>query len=159
MMRDNVLGNQLWSTYETLTLREGIASFLSPFDFNDYFFGLVAFKYLSEKLEIFVDGELKKENKTFEDAWVLDDYKAAIKSNSLRQLGYFVEPKHLFKNILNNAKSTDYVLEELGNALKSLGDSSIGTESEEDFASIFEDLDLNSTKIGKNKSIRNKVIL
>ena len=159
MMRDNVLGNQLWSTYETLTLREGIASFLSPFDFNDYFFGLVAFKYLSEKLEIFVDGELKKENKTFEDAWVLDDYKAAIKSNSLRQLGYFVESKHLFKNILNNAKSTDYVLEELGNALKSLGDSSIGTESEEDFASIFEDLDLNSTKIGKNKSIRNKVIL
>ena len=109
-MWDNDLGNQLWSTYKTLTLREGIASFLSPCDFNDYFFGLVAFKYLSEKLEIFVDGELKKENKTFEDAWVLDDYKAAIKSNSLRQLGYFVEPKHLFKNILNNAKSTDYVL-------------------------------------------------
>ena len=60
---------------------------------------------------------------------------------------------------MKNAKSTDYVLEDLGNALKSLGDSSIGTESEEDFASIFEDIDLNSTKIGKNKSIRNRVIL
>ena len=71
MMRDNVLGNQLWSTYETLTLKEGIASFLSPFDFNDYFFGLVAFKYLSEKLEIFVDGELKKENKQLNKLLIL----------------------------------------------------------------------------------------
>ena len=158
-MRDNVLGNQLWSTYEDLTLRGGVASFLSPFDFNDYFFGLVAFKYLSEKLEVFVDNELKKEKKSFEDAWILDEYKPAIRINALRELGYFVEPKHLFKNVLKNAKSTDYVLEDLGNALKSLGDSSIGTESEEDFASIFEDMDLNSTKIGKNKSIRNRVIL
>ena len=157
-MRDNVLGNQLWSTYKDLTLNDGVASFLSPFDFNDYFFGLVAFKYLSEKIEIFVDDELKKENKTFEDAWLLDDYRTAIRLTSLRQLGYFVNPKYLFKNILSNAKSNNFFLEELGNALKSLGDSSIGTESEEDFASIFEDIDLNSTKIGKNKSIRKKVI-
>ena len=158
-MMDNALGNQLWATYENLTLRDGVASFLSSLDFNDYFLGLVAFKYLSEKLEIFVDRELEKENKTFEEAWILDEYKAAIKSNSLRELGYFVEPKYLFKNVLKNAKSTGYVIEDLGIALKSLGDSSIGTESEEDFASIFEDIDLNSTKIGKNKSIRNKVIL
>ena len=45
-MMDNALGNQLWSTYENLTLRDGVASILSPMDFNDYFLGLVAFKYL-----------------------------------------------------------------------------------------------------------------
>ena len=111
-MLDNVLGNQLWSTFENLTLRNGVASFIDLSDFKDYFLGLVAFKYLSEKLEIFVNKELEREDKTFEDAWFLDEYKAAIRSNSLRELGFFVEPDYLFKNILKNAKSTADVMED-----------------------------------------------
>ena len=158
-MLDNVLGNQLWSTFENLTLRNGVASFIDLADFKDYFLGLVAFKYLSEKLEIFVNKELEREDKTFEDAWFLDEYKAAIRSNSLRELGFFVEPDYLFKNILKNAKSTADVMEDLDKALNSLSDSSLGTESEEDFSHIFEDIDLDSSKLGKNKSIRNNVIL
>lgn len=158
-MLDNVLGNQLWSTYEDLTLRGGVASFMDIIDFKDYFLGLVSFKYLSEKLELFVNNELKKENKTFEEVWALDEYKAAIRYNSLRELGYFIAPKYLFKNILKNAKSTGFVIEDLTNALKCLGDSSLGTESEEDFANLFEDIDLNSSRLGKDESYRNKVIL
>ena len=117
-MFDNVLGNQLWSTYEDLTLRGGIASFMDIIDFKDYFLGLVSFKYLSEKLELFVNNELKNENKTFEEVWALDEYKAAIRYNALRELGYFIAPKYLFKNILKNAKSTGFVIEDLSNALQ-----------------------------------------
>ena len=158
-MFDNVLGNQLWSTYEDLTLRGGIASFMDITDFKDYFLGLVSFKYLSEKLELFVNNELKNENKTFEEVWALDEYKAAIRYNALRELGYFIAPKYLFKNILKNAKSTGFVIEDLSNALQCLGDSSLGTESEEDFVHIFEDIDLNSSKLGKDEYYRNNVIL
>ena len=157
-MRDNILGKKLWMAYESLTSRNGIASFLGH-DFRDYFLGLVAFKYLSEKLEIFVDRELSKEKLSFEDAWEKEDYKSAIETQSLIELGYFIEPRLLFKNTLYEAKATGCILENLDEALKKLGDSSIGKESEEDFANIFEDVDLYTSKLGKDEKTRNSVIL
>ena len=42
--------------------------------------------------------------------------------------------------------------------MNSIEQSTTGTESEDDFGNLFEDIDLNSTKLGKTVDARNEII-
>ncbi|MFX6085676.1 N-6 DNA methylase, partial [Acinetobacter baumannii] len=48
--------------------------------------------------------------------------------------------------------------DDLTATLKSIEQSTLGTDSADDFANLFEDLDLNSTKLGNNASDRNALV-
>jgi type I restriction enzyme M protein len=54
--------------------------------------------------------------------------------------------------------STNFILEDLQKILTNIQLSTMGTESEEDFDNLFEDMDLNSTKLGKTPEARNEII-
>ena len=60
---ENVLGRQLWSIYEDLK-RGNRIGFLTDDEFQKYFLGFISYKYLSEKLETYINNELKAENLT-----------------------------------------------------------------------------------------------
>jgi len=51
-----------------------------------------------------------------------------------------------------------FILEDLQKILTNIQLSTMGTESEEDFDNLFEDMDLNSTKLGKTPEARNEII-
>jgi type I restriction enzyme M protein len=110
---------------------------------------------LSEKLEAFVNNKLKYENLNFEEAYKHDDYKKSLREESINEIGYFVRPDLLFKNILysNNIGNLN---EELEKAFNEISDSSIGTKSEEDFQNLFEGVDLNASQLGKEKTDKNR---
>ena len=112
-------------------------------------------------------------------------YIEAIREESLEKLGYFLKPSELFCELVKrgnglgqNAFDTDqeqiediksgkhddkvtasnFILEDLQKILINIQNSTMGTDSEEDFDNLFEDMDLNSTKLGKTPEARNTII-
>ena len=152
----NSLGQDLWDIYEDLK-EDNKIGFLTDDEFQKYFLGFISYKYLSEKLEAFVNDKLKYENLDFEEAYKHDDYKKSLREESIREIGYFLKPDLLFKNILysNNIGNLN---DELEKAFNEISDSSIGSRSEEDFQNLFEGVDLNASQLGKEKTDKNKVI-
>jgi type I restriction enzyme M protein len=81
----------------------------------------------------------------------------------LEKLGYFLKPSELFSEVAKRGNSdvegeNNFILEDLQKILTNIQLSTMGTESEEDFDNLFEDMDLNSTKLGKTPEARNEII-
>lgn len=152
------LESQLW----------GIANLLrgkiSADDYRDYILGFIFYKYLSEKQYLYanelLEGEQVTDYKEVTDPETLE----AIKEESLLKLGYFLQPRELFSEIVKKGnadteKESNYIIEDLQAVLNHIELSTTGTESEDDFNALFEDLDLNSTKIGRTVGARNEIIV
>ena len=153
-----VLESQLW----------GIANLLrgkiSADDYRDYILGFIFYKYLSEKQALYANELLVGETVTDYKKVTDQETLAAIKEESLLKLGYFLEPAQLFsvlaaKGNADTESESNYILEDLQSVLNHIEQSTMGTESEEDFNALFEDLDLNSTKIGRTVGARNEIIV
>jgi len=146
----------------------GIANLLrgkiSADDYRDYILGFIFYKYLSERQYLYANGLL--ENEAVKDYLTLQDpdLLEAIKDESLQSLGYFLKPEELFASITakgNAATETDsnYILEDLKAVLNHIEQSTMGTDSEEDFNDLFSDIDLSSNKIGRTVKARNEVVV
>ena len=128
-------------------------------EYKNYILGFIFYKYLSEKIVTFLNKELEQDELTFKQAYETDDeYKEILEEESVESLGYFLEPKYLFETIVEKAKINEFILEDLERALKKIGDSAAGSESEDDFENLFEDVDLKSSKLGKTPDEKNKKI-
>ena len=154
---ENVLGRQLWSIYEDLK-REKKIGFLTDDEFQKYFLGFISYKYLSEKLEAYVKNELKEGNLNFEEAYGLKDYKKSLREKSIEDIGYFLRPNLLYKNIVSSKNYGNIIIEELDKAFAEISDSSVGRESQEDFQNLFEGVDLNASQLGKKMEDKNRVV-
>jgi len=151
------LEQQLWNIANELRGKMGAD------EFRDYILGFIFYKYLSEKQHIFANKLLETEDvKDFTNVTELDDIEA-IREESLEKLGYFLHPNELFDaiTIRGNADTkgkSNFILEDLQGILNSIEQSTMGTESEDDFNQLFEDLDLGSTKLGRSVEARNTLI-
>ena len=146
---------QLWNIANTLRGK------MNADDFRDYILGFIFYKFLSEQLENFVNDKLLQEADGFlydgldEGNAQYGDYIEAIREACLDELGYFLRPDELFHNI---AQRTDFILEDLTAILRNIESSTMGTESEDDFDNLFEDLDLTSSKLGRSEQDKNKLV-
>lgn len=169
-----VLEQQLWNIANTLRGK------MNADEFRDYILGFIFYKYLSEKMEIYANSILKQDkikyNEIQESTAAVNGgstgkaYIEAIKEEALEKLGYFLKPSELFGEVAKrgNGKGTDamhgvltennFILEDLQKILTNIQLSTMGTASEEDFDNLFEDMDLNSTKLGKSPEARNEII-
>jgi len=168
-----VLEQQLWNIANTLRGK------MNADEFRDYILGFIFYKYLSEKMDIFANDILKQDKIKFRDITRKDfinndstanDFLEAIKEEALEKLGYFLRPEELFTEVAkrgmgNNEdidqfdeSKTNFILEDLQKILTNIQLSTMGTDSEEDFDNLFEDMDLNSTKLGKTPEARNIII-
>ncbi len=132
-------------------------------EFRDYILGFVFFKYLSERQHKYANKLLVIEE-IREYSQVIDEEDIeAIRNLSLLELGYFLRPEELFSVIAvkGNAsleEESNFILDDLSRILNSIEQSTMGTESENDFVHLFEDLDLNNSKLGKSPGERNELI-
>jgi type I restriction enzyme M protein len=163
-----VLEQQLWNIANTLRGK------MNADEFRDYILGFIFYKYLAEKMEIYANSILKQDKISYRDIKENTKqgtaYIEAIKEEALEKLGYFLKPSELFSEVAKrgNGKGTDaingvstesnFILEDLQKILTNIQLSTMGTESEEDFDNLFEDMDLNSTKLGKTPEARNEII-
>ncbi len=155
------LNQQLWNIANTLRGK------MDADEFRDYILGFIFYKYLSEKMKIYANEILKEDKMVYmdikEDTDKGREYLEAIREESLEKLGYFLKPSELFGQIAkrgngNGKSESNFIIEDLDVILNNIQLSTMGTESEEDFDHLFEDLDLNSTKLGKTVDQRNEVI-
>ncbi|MBU4237222.1 MAG: type I restriction-modification system subunit M, partial [Proteobacteria bacterium] len=89
-------------------------------------------------------------------------YLAAIKEEALDKLGYFLKPSELFSEMARRGNGDGrhkFILDDLTKVLNSIAQSTMGTDSEEDFDHLFEDLDLTSAKLGKTENAKNELIV
>ena len=127
-------------------------------EFKNYMLGFIFYKYLSEKIEIYLDKELKEDGVTFKEAFEDKELKDEVEAEAKDNLGYFLEPRCLFKNLIKKAKNGEFILDNLLLAMKQIENSTLGSASEEDFVNLFEDVDLQSSKLGKSEEDKNKII-
>ena len=153
----NVLGRQLWSIYEDLK-RGNRIGFLTDDEFQKYFLGFISYKYLSEKLETYIKKELKAENLNFEEAYGHKALKKSLREKSIEDIGYFLSPNLLYRNIVSSKNYGNIIIEELDKAFTEISDSSVGRESQEDFQNLFEGVDLYASQLGKTMEDKNRVV-
>jgi len=156
------LEQQLWNIANTLRGK------MNADEFRDYILGFIFYKYLSEKM-------IRSANKTMEGMEIKysdltmesetdRSYLEVIKEESLSNIGYFLLPSELFSEIAKRGNSdkegeSNFILEDLQKILTHIEQSTMGTESEDDFDNLFEDLDLTSTKLGRSAEDRNELIV
>jgi type I restriction enzyme M protein len=75
-----------------------------------------------------------------------------------------LKPSELFSELAKRGNSdiegqSNFIIEDLQKILINIQLSTMGTESEDDFDNLFEDMDLNSTKLGKSPEARNEIIV
>lgn len=154
-----MLEQQLWNIANTLRGK------MNADEFRDYILGFIFYKYLAEKMEMFANSILKQDNIHFrdikEETEIGQEYIQAIREEALETLGYFLKPSELFSEIAKrgNSDTNTFILEDLQKILINIQLSTMGTQSEEDFDNLFEDMDLNSTKLGKTAEARNAIIV
>ena len=162
-----LLEQQLWAIANILRGK------MDADDYRNYILGFIFFKYLSEKLEIYAKEILEPDNLKYTDLEEEKDkmYIDAVKKACIKKLGYFLKPSELFSSLANkgnnlvdnetneNDEATQFfILEDLERILNNIEQSTMGTESEDDFIRLFEDLDLNSSKLGKTTKAKNEII-
>ncbi|MFL1896286.1 type I restriction-modification system subunit M [Aquimarina sp. 2-A2] len=164
-----LLEKQLWAIANLLRGK------MDADDYRNYILGFIFFKYLSEKLHIYADEILAPDNLTYEQLDENSDdgkmYIEAVKKACVKNLGYFLRPSELFTSIaqkgnnLTEVETNDndeatqfFIIEDLERILNNIEQSTMGTDSEDDFIRLFEDLDLTSSKLGKTVKAKNEII-
>jgi len=135
-------------------------------DFRDYILGFIFYKYLSEKMHRYADQILEPDGIKYSDIDEASDtgqeYLEAIRAEAQDTLGYFLKPSELFSRMVhrgNGDGKASFILEDLTRVLRNIEQSTMGTDSEDDFENLFEDLDLTSSKLGKSESAKNELIV
>ena len=138
------LQQQLWNIANTLRGK------MNADEFRDYILGFIFYKYLSEKMNFYANTILKPDHMVFtaieENTEKGEAYIEAIKEEAVEKLGYFLKPNELFGQIAQRGNSevegvSNFILEDLQKILTNIQLSTMGTESEEDFDNLFEDMD------------------
>ncbi len=152
------LQQQLWAICNLLRGR------MAGDEFRDYILGFIFYKFLSERLYCIAQDALDEDGLDYalldEDDPEHAEIIEAVKEEAIDTLGYHLNPSQLFMNIAARMEddADAFVLSDVKAVLSSIENSTRGQESEADFVHLFEDMDLNSTKLGKTVDDRNKVI-
>ena len=156
----NQLESNLWNIANELRGR------MDTDEFRDYILGFIFYKYLSEKQYQYANKLLKEE--AIKDYLKITDNEnlKAIREESIYKIGCFLKPEQLFSVIAkkgnnkekNGDKNDTFILEDLQKIFNHIEQSTIGGNSEDDFIHLFEDIDLNSTKLGRTPDARSELI-
>lgn len=126
-------------------------------DFKQYILGMLFYRFISENLTNYInDGEHQAGNADFDYANLSDEEAETIRDEMVDTKGFFILPSQLFRNVRAKAAHDENLNETLEKALNSIENSAQGHESEDDMKGLFDDLDVNSSKLGSSVAKRNE---
>ena len=126
-------------------------------DFKNYILGTMFYRYISENIASYInEGEIEAGNADFDFAKVSDEMAKEAREGLVQEKGFFILPSELFCNVRAKAKDNENLNETLERAFRHIEESAKGSESESDFAGLFDDFDVNSNKLGSTVAKRNE---
>lgn len=126
-------------------------------DFKQYVLGMLFYRYISENISQYINANQWNAGDTeFSYAKLSDDMAETARKDMVEVKGFFILPSELFENVRKNAPQDPDLNMTLARVFRNIEASSQGAESEKDFKGLFDDIDLNSNKLGNTVAERNK---
>ena len=129
---------------------------MDGWDFKQYVLGFLFYRFISEDITSYLNGyEHQAGNADFDYAKLDDATAEQVRKSMVEEKGYFILPSDLFANVRKRADGDENLNETLQRVFKNIEGSAIGSRSESSLRGLFDDLDLNSRKLGDTVVERN----
>lgn len=129
-------------------------------DFKQYVLGIMFYRYISENIANYIDtGEHAAGNVDFHYAGLSDEAAEEARADMVETKGFFILPSQLFINVRKRASKDENLNETLEKIFNAIESSAQGTDSEDDFKGLFDDIDVNSNKLGATVAKRNEKLV
>lgn len=129
-------------------------------DFKQYVLGFMFYRYISENIANYINaGEHATGNVGFDYAALADADAEQARADMVKTKGFFILPSQLFVNVRRMAKSNPDLNEMLEKTFKAIERSALGSASEANFKGLFDDIDVNSNKLGASVERRNEKLV
>ena len=129
-------------------------------DFKQYVLGIMFYRYISENIANYIDtGEHAAGNVDFHYADLSDEAAEEARADMVETKGFFILPSQLFINVRKRASKDENLNETLEKIFNAIESSAQGTDSEDDFKGLFDDIDVNSNKLGATVAKRNEKLV
>ena len=144
------LHRAIWS------IADDLRGSVDGWDFKSYILGIMFYRYISENLMNYINaGEIESGHADFDYTLLSDKDAEVAKDDLVATKGFFILPSELFVNVRKNAPYDENLNETLEKVFHNIEESAKGTPSEEDFSGLFDDIDVNSNKLGATVAKRN----
>jgi type I restriction enzyme M protein len=129
-------------------------------DFKSYVLGILFYRFISENLVAYLNvGERKAGNPTFDYTAISDTDAEFGREETVAEKGFYILPSELFSNVRTRASQDENLNETLERVFKNIEGSAIGAGSEDDLKGLFDDLEVNSAKLGNTVAKRNEKLV
>ena len=126
-------------------------------DFKQYVLGILFYRFISENLSNYINAEERRTGAAdFDYASLSDDAAEFGRTDTVQEKGFYILPSELFENVRKRAKQEDNLNEILSGIFRNIENSAKGADSEDDIKGLFDDLDVNSNKLGQSVAKRNE---
>lgn len=153
------LHRAIWS------IADDLRGSVDGWDFKQYVLGTLFYRFISENLCTYLAEQ--EGDASFDYASMPDEQAEWGREETVKEKGFFILPSELFCNILKRVDKDGMRLTEDGQDLnellsqvfKNIEGSAVGAESECDLKGLFDDMDVNSAKLGNSVIERNKKLV
>jgi type I restriction enzyme M protein len=128
-------------------------------DFKQYVLGMLFYRFISENLCLYINKKQHEAGEKNFDYASLKDKEANLgRDIILEEKGFFIHPSELFENVREKASNDGNLNETLEKIFHNIEASAKGTDSESAMKGLFDDMDVNSNKLGATVSKRNALL-
>ena len=151
------LSQQLWG------IANELRGNMDASEFKNYILGVIFYRYLSERTEMYMNELLENDGITYEEAFTDEDFRPVVEEWSLSKLGYVMKPKNLFRELIRKIDKFEddadkFSVEDFEKAISDLVGSTMGHESNKAFDGLFDDMRLQDSRLGNTVSERTDLI-
>ena len=144
------LHRTIWS------IADDLRGSVDGWDFKSYVLGMMFYRYISENLTNYInEGEFEAGNERFDYAQLPDEEAEQAREDLVKTKGFFILPSELFCNVKKRADKDENLNMTLESVFKHIEESAKGSDSEDNFSGLFDDIDVNSNKLGATVAKRN----
>ncbi|WP_462216162.1 type I restriction-modification system subunit M [Mycobacteroides abscessus] len=129
-------------------------------DFKSYVLGMLFYRFISENLAAYLNKLEHEAGDADFDYAMLNDKDAEFgRVDTVNEKGFYILPSELFVNVAKRAAGDENLNETLARVFKNIEGSALGSDSEDDLKGLFDDLDVNSAKLGNTVAKRNEKLV
>lgn len=165
-MADTTKEQQRAELHKTIwSIAEDLRGSIDGWDFKQYVLGMLFYRFISENLCAYLAEQ--EDDPEFDYAALSDEAAEYGREDTVKEKGFFILPSELFSRVLETVDKDGMRIDDSGEDLneilervfKNIESSAVGTESEDDLKGLFDDIDVNSSKLGTTVEERNKKLI